>query len=79
MDPRYVVTSKYLIDQDWDIGNAGTREYSAAQLDAIADVTWPWDGLQRAVVACVRAMRAHWTFHGMPLGHGSVTVRLHPR
>jgi hypothetical protein len=58
MDPRCVATSKVLFEHGWDVGEAGTRQYSAAELDAIVDFSWPWEGLQRAVVAGVRALQA---------------------
>lgn len=60
MDPRVVATIKLLVERRWDARDAGTREYSAAQLDAIADFSWPWEGLQQAVVGGLQAIRAHW-------------------
>jgi hypothetical protein len=60
MDPRFVATSKLLIEHGWDVGEAGKREYSAAELDAVADVSWPWEGLQRAVIAGLQGIQAQW-------------------
>jgi hypothetical protein len=56
MDPRFVASSKILFDQVWNGGEAGTRPYTAAELDAIADFSWPWEGLQRVVVAGLHAI-----------------------
>ena len=64
MDPRYVASSKLLFDQGPDDGGAGTRDYTAAELDAIADFAWPWEGLQRVIATGLQAMTARWTHPG---------------
>jgi hypothetical protein len=58
MDPRYVASSKLLFDQGGPVGEAKTRDYSLAELDAIADFSWPWEGLWRVVVAGRQAIAA---------------------
>lgn len=56
MDPRFVASSKVLFEQGWN-GAVGAREYTASELDAIADFGWTWGGLQRAVVAGVQTLQ----------------------
>lgn len=60
MDPRYVASSKLLFDRGRAVGEARTRDYSAAELDAIADFSWPWEGLQRVVIAGLQAIAVQW-------------------
>ncbi len=58
MEPRIVATSKLLVDHEWNVGHAGRRKYTAAELDAIADFSWPWDGLRRVIAAGMHALRS---------------------
>jgi len=56
MDPRFVASSMLLFNQGWSDQKTGTRDYTAAELDAIADFGWPWTGLQRMVVTGLQAI-----------------------
>ena len=51
MDPRFLISSKLLTEYGWKAEERLSREYTTAELDAIADFSWPWERLQRAVRA----------------------------
>lgn len=71
MDPRFVASSKLLFDHGRDGGKAETRDYTAAELDAITDFSWPWEGLQRAIVAGLHALQGRGNHLG---GRGHVSA-----
>lgn len=79
MDPRFVASSKLLFEQGCTEGDAGRRDYTAAELDAIADFSWPWEGVQRALVACLHAMRAQRLHRAVAPAPGRSRIRLHAR
>jgi len=79
MDPRYVAASKLLIDHRWQDGDAETREYSTAELDAIANFSWPWEGMLRAAVARLQSIQAHCGHLAVPQTRRLLRVRFHPR
>lgn len=79
MDPRCVATHKLLFDHEGDITDARNRDYSAAELDAIADFSWPWEGLQRAAVTSLHGIRRHWQRMVATLRRGPLRVHFHPR
>ena len=56
MDPRFVASSKLLFDQGWSDQESGTRDYTAAELDAIADFGWSWESLQRMVITGLQVL-----------------------
>jgi hypothetical protein len=57
MDPRFVATSKLLFEQGLNDEAAEGREYTTAELDAIADFSSPLERLRRVITAGMRALR----------------------
>lgn len=79
MDPRFVATSKLLCEHFWNEGDAGVREYTTAELDAIADFSWPWERLQQAIAAGVHALRPRRKHRQPPLLPGIARPQTHVR
>lgn len=60
MNPRFVYTSWVLFEHEPRARRAGTREYTAAELDAIADFSWPLEGLYRAIITGLQSLHTRW-------------------